>query len=594
MGAAARRCRGDELVMRNLKADAAVVGAGPAGSAAAFHLARLGARVVLVDRAVFPRPKVCGDGLTPRALAAIEAMGATPDLGPLTRLPRLATIDLGTGDCHYGPVPSLTQNHSWATVVSRTILDDALRRAAERAGATFLSATRVRELEGIGTVITGFRADGPGGPLHVTAGATVLAVGAAEHVTRSVRTGTRLNPVGLAIRQYFGLRAPLEPALRIYVPLVVEDAPLCGYGWVFPINDELANVGVGYFLAGDEAPRVRLRRLFHCFLQSLERVEPRVAVAGQCGAAQGGFIKAGMFPGEGAVGGAVLVGDALGAANPFTGEGIAQALDSGRIAAEAVHDHLSGRCPIEVGYAERLREAFPHRNDWLEWLPWLADRGGFRMREFWEVVSGRVGSAGRGLRAIALEEKPPAAALAGADQHLVQKSWAKAEEIIRSRNPMLAKLLSSVREAHAREAGGVLAEYWKQAREHGEGLDVPLALLTLAVLVAGDVGEGEGSLATGRLSPRGRWAVDALSLGTTDVLVAETFGSLAGLTPAEASLFARAAQSVFAEALWHNVPGGSHARRKPLRTLTPVAAMIGAELRRGAGISCGGVSLGAV
>lgn len=571
--------------MTTLRVDVAVVGAGPSGAAAAYHLSRAGVRVALMDRASFPRAKVCGDGLTPRALAEIDAMGALSDLRSGFPIDSLVTVDLTDGREHRGPVPSLTSS-SASMVVPRTELDDALRRAAERAGARFSPRTNVNCLLRRGNSIVGTEAQTPEGLANVRASVTVVSEGSSNRLGRLVRPGRRVGAVGVAVRQYFRLRAPLEAAFRIYVPLTGEAAPLCGYGWVFPVSAELANVGVGCFLPQHGAPSLRLRRVFTEFLVALGRVEPRIVVSASCGRLEGGVIDTSLSVPNLIVPGALLVGDAAGAANPFTGEGIAQALESGRAAAEAIVEHLDRGRPLATAYVDRLAAHFPDRSEWTTWLPWLSERGGVRTREFLEIISGRVGTLGRSVRSAVLEQGRACAvdgshASEPAPSGSATTTWTRAERTVAGRHPMLARLLSIARVELAAHADPAVEAFWAGAGRDGEELALPVALLTLMGLIARDVVDHGAAAAGQPLSPRTSWAVNAMNLGAADLLVAECFSALAAVPGLHAASFAHAARRMFAKALSDELAGTAPSRPTDMAEhLRTVAAQLGGTVAR--------------
>lgn len=576
--------------MLTTEVDIVVVGAGPAGSAAAYHLSRAGLRVALIDRASFPRAKVCGDGLTPGALAEVEAMGAMSELRPSLPMESLVTIDLNDGSERCEPVPSLT-GRSAGLIVSRTVLDDALRRAAVRAGAEFAPRTTVNGLLRRGGSIVGVEVQTPKGVARIRADVTVIAEGACNRLGRFIRGGRRVGAVGAAARRYLHLRAPLDPAFRLYVPLAADDAELFGYGWVFPVSAELANVGVGCFVPQQMVARPRLRRVFNQFLVALESVEPRIEVAGNCGRLEGGVIDASLPLQELAVPGALLVGDAAGAANPFTGEGIAQALASGRAAAEAVVESLGRGCRLEAAYVERLEAQFPDRSAWTAWLPWLGERGGIRTREFLELLSAPVGVLARGVKTVVLERsragaKASVRVVDSAPGGTIGATWASVERIVARKHPMLASLLSVARCEFAERVDGVLEAYWTNAGGKGEDLKIPLALVALMSLLAEDVGDhakdgGNHAADPVRqsISPRAAWAVNAANLGAADLLLAECLAALVDTPAAQAVALANAARRMFATAFGDDMAGAtSRAAINLASDLRDIGARLGAEV----------------
>jgi geranylgeranyl reductase family protein len=292
--------------------DVVVVGAGPAGSVAALSAlrARPDARVLLLDRARFPRDKACGDGVAPHALDVVTALGVpglVEDFRPVHRL-RLG-YQAGWGAELVGTAARASR------VVPREVLDARLRDAAVAAGAV-PGYRRVRTLR---TRLDGVVLDG-----EVQARVVVAADGAGSVLRRAL--GLRRNAgrhLALAIRGY----APVLPHLADEQRIVLGRGRLAAYAWSFPVGDGRANVGYGEVLAGGRHPtRAHL----------LDRLDELLPGAG----AEGIDWRAHHLPlstrrprqPDGRV---LLAGDALSLVNPLTGEGIYYAVLSGACAGAA-------------------------------------------------------------------------------------------------------------------------------------------------------------------------------------------------------------------------------------------------------------------
>jgi len=308
--------------------DVLVVGAGPAGSIAALVLARAGARVALLDKARFPRDKACGDFIGPRGLQVLADLGVAEPPG----------LDVGdmvvigpTGRRVVLPCFDGTTYPGRARAVPRAVLDDALRTAALEAGAEGVEG-RAGDPIGAGPDLGGFSV-AEGDP--ITADFVIGADGATSHVARCAGLVEDARVLwGFAVRCYLDQAVAL-PAITLWEPTPWRAFP--GYGWIFPGPDGTANVGVGVGTladrqAGSAAVRVLPAYLGHLAgLGLLDRVPD-----GPLPRRLGGWLKMGMVgtvPSDGRV---LLVGDAAGLVNPLQGEGIAQAMTSGRAAAEAV------------------------------------------------------------------------------------------------------------------------------------------------------------------------------------------------------------------------------------------------------------------
>jgi geranylgeranyl reductase family protein len=324
--------------------DAVVVGAGPAGSIAALVLARGGARVALADKAVFPRDKACGDLIGPRGVRVLADLGLTvPDAGHGSDL--LAVGPSG----HRSRLPAFPGRSypGHGIVVPRVAFDHALREAALAAGAVGVRARVTAVDMGPDAVVRAVLAGG-----RRLAGDVII--GADGALSPVARLAGMLDPAaalwGFAVRAY----VPGEVALPLLV--LLESAPwriYPGYGWLFPGAGGQANVGIGIGMGGTRraAPlRADLDR-FTTLLRSRGDLRPAAAI----GPVVGGWLRMGGTGTPPAAGNVLLVGDAAGLINPLQGEGIAPAMISARLAAEAV---LADPCRAGPGYARALEQAF--------------------------------------------------------------------------------------------------------------------------------------------------------------------------------------------------------------------------------------------
>ncbi|MGW0036485.1 geranylgeranyl reductase family protein [Gordonia sp. NPDC003376] len=319
-------------------ADVLVVGAGPGGSAAAAHAADAGYDVVLADAAAFPRDKTCGDGLTPRAVAELDALG----LGDLLDgRPRLDGLQLnGWGRSVYVPWPS-GRFPTHGSAIARTELDDAIRRFALGRGARMAAPAKAVDVVLDDGRITSVVLDTPAGRHTIRVGQVIVADGVRSGLGKILgRTWHRDTAYGVAARSY--VPSPLSDArvMGSHLELRGPDGELLpGYGWVFPLGSTgLLNVGVGALATAKRPASMALRPILEHYARM---VGDEWQITGDPVR-----IASALLPMGGAVSGVagpnwMLVGDAAACVNPLNGEGIDYALETARLAVArlAAGDH---------------------------------------------------------------------------------------------------------------------------------------------------------------------------------------------------------------------------------------------------------------
>jgi geranylgeranyl reductase family protein len=350
-------------VVDDARWDVLVVGAGPSGAAAGYWLAEAGHRVLVVERKQFPRDKTCGDGLTPRAVRQLEDMGLTERLTGYQRFEGLRSIAHGvTLELEWPDHPLYP---SYGYVVRRRDLDEMVADRAVKAGATLWSATEAVAPIVDGGLVTGAvlhqKEEGEGGTtVEVRARYLVVADGSNSRFGRALGAARdRTYPMGMAVRGYY--RSPRHDDPWIESHLDIHDKAgnhLPGYGWVFPVGDGTVNVGVGLLSTFAGWKDVNTSHLMDAFCETAPSywgISPETA----CGAPTGGKLPTGLSV-RPAVGPTWLtVGDAAGSVNPFNGEGISVAYETGRLAAEALDEALrTGNGLALQGYPRRLDEVY--------------------------------------------------------------------------------------------------------------------------------------------------------------------------------------------------------------------------------------------
>jgi geranylgeranyl reductase family protein len=309
-------------------ADVVVVGAGPAGSAAAAWAARGGRDVLVIDAANFPRDKACGDGLTPRAVAELERLGLGEWLDARIRHRGLRMSGFGGEVEVQWPGPSFP---STGSAVARVELDDRIRKVAEESGARMRLGVKVVAVnhDSSTRVVSMTLSDGT----SVGCRELIVADGARSTLGRVLgRRWHQETVYGIAARGYLATPRSDDPWLTSHLELRSPDgAVLPGYGWIFPLGNGEVNIGVGALSTVKRPAELALRPLMS-YYTDLRREE--WGFQGQPRA-----MSSALLPMGGAVSGVagrnwMLIGDAAACVNPLNGEGIDYGLESGRLAAE--------------------------------------------------------------------------------------------------------------------------------------------------------------------------------------------------------------------------------------------------------------------
>ncbi|MGB8649637.1 MAG: geranylgeranyl reductase family protein [Mycobacteriales bacterium] len=339
-------------------ADVIVVGAGPGGSATAHALAQAGLDVLLLEKTAFPREKVCGDGLTPRAVKTLVDMGIdTSEAGGFLRNRGLRI--LGGGVKLELPWPELASYPNYGLVRPRLDFDDLLAQHAQKAGARLQTLTSVTgPLVENGRVVGVTAKVGPE-KTEVTYRAPVTV--ACDGVSARLAIAQGINkrddrPMGVAVRRYYESPRHDDDMLESWLELRTPEGDLLpGYGWVFGVGDGTSNVGLGILNTTKAWQDTNYRDLMARWTSSMPG-EWQFDEEHARGPIRGAALPMGFNRQPHYRDGMLLVGDAAGAVNPFNGEGIAYAMESGRLAAECVVQALAR---AEGPARERALQAYP-------------------------------------------------------------------------------------------------------------------------------------------------------------------------------------------------------------------------------------------
>ena len=345
------------------EADVIVVGAGPGGSAAAYHMARHGLRVLLLEKTVFPREKVCGDGLTPRATRQLIRMGVdTSEKAGWLQNKGLRVI--GGGVRLELDWPDLASFPAYGLVRTRLDFDDMLAKRAVEAGALLRTGVNVTApvLDDDGRAVGVVAQAGPDKePVEYRAPLVVAADGVSGRLPLAMGLAKREDrPIGVAVRRYYHspVRADddyLESWLELRSAQDRERL-LPGYGWIFGLGDGRVNVGLGILNSSSAFGKTNYRSMLTDWLGT---TPPDWGMRDEDNA-DGPILGAALPMGFNRVPhytrGVMLVGDTGGMVNPMNGEGIAYAMEAGELAAEVAVQALARPAGAD---RERALQAYP-------------------------------------------------------------------------------------------------------------------------------------------------------------------------------------------------------------------------------------------
>jgi geranylgeranyl reductase family protein len=359
---------------RDDDADVIIVGAGPSGSTTAYYLAQAGLNVLLIEKSRFPRDKVCGDGLTPRAVKPLVAMGV--DVSEEAGWLRNKGLRVIAGGMRLElDWPELSSWPGYGLVRTRASLDEQLARRAQAVGAKLLEGTTVTGpvLDGNGRIVgvettaeaeekskAGSRSDNAerrrGTSVTYRSRVVVAADGNSSRL--SIAMGLRKRddrPMGVAVRTYYTSPRHKDDYLESWLDLWDGDRLLPGYGWIFGMGDGTSNVGLGMLNTSDAFGKTDYRELLKRWLRSMPEewgyVEENRTEPVRGAALPMGFNRTPQYHK-----GLLLAGDAAGMVNPFNGEGIAYAMESGEILARVVTQALARPSRAET---ERVLRTYP-------------------------------------------------------------------------------------------------------------------------------------------------------------------------------------------------------------------------------------------
>ena len=352
-----------------------IVGAGPAGSTAAYYLASAGIDVTVLEKTAFPREKVCGDGLTPRAVREIQLLGLPHKEADGWRRNKGLRL-IASGRTIELAWPDLEDFPSYGLVRTRLGFDEELAQHARAAGARILERHSVTEAirddsgRVCGVVANVLDENGrkTGEVRSFTADVVLAADGNSTRTALSLGLEKRDDrPLGVAVRTYFTSPRTNDDWMEGWLEL--PDAagnPLPGYGWVFGVGDGTSNVGLGILNSSKEFGRLDYRQVLRDWTAGMPE-EWGFTPENQVGEIRGAALPMGFNRTPHYSPGLMLLGDAGGMVSPFNGEGISYAMESARFAADYIVSAEQARRTPGVlspqaaydaalaGYADRVR-----------------------------------------------------------------------------------------------------------------------------------------------------------------------------------------------------------------------------------------------
>lgn len=313
---------------RDFSVDLLIVGAGPAGSAAALWAARNGVRTLLIDAATFPRDKTCGDGLTPRAISQLRRLGLADAI--LSRYANQGLKLHGFGGSVTAPWPDSAFGTQGSAMPRREFDNLLFQAAAAEEGVTAWQGAEAESMEIYAGRISSVLVARGSEQYRVLPRNVIVADGVRSPFGKLLgRDWHRGEVYGIAARSYCATPLASEPWIHSHLELRSPDGEVQpGYGWIFPLGNGDANVGCGALSTAKRPARVNTKKLLHTYADS---------VRAEWSFDQPREVASALLPMGGAVSGVagpnwMLIGDAAACVNPLNGEGIDYGLETAELA----------------------------------------------------------------------------------------------------------------------------------------------------------------------------------------------------------------------------------------------------------------------
>lgn len=353
--------------------DVIIVGAGPGGSSSAYYLARAGLKVLLVDKSDFPRDKTCGDGLSPRALGVLTEMGLLDELLAIGCQTKTIDFIAPKGHSVSTAMPTKEGWPDYSLIVPRFLLDKVIMQRAVTAGACFLSGVRVLNLV-TGPSLVEVVGERNNQPLSLWGRLVIIATGASASLLLNLGLIKQPPKMLLAGRTYFEQVDDHFDRERVKIHFNREI--LAGYGWAFPLAGDRMNVGVFYRppRRSNHKQALTTQNAVKNFIRT-PALQSYLAGARQVGAIKGYPLRTDFVTSPTYGKRVLMVGEAAGLVNSLTGEGIDNALESGKIAGEYLVEMFEmGDLSQDrlAGYDRLLRRRFQLQFLLCDGMHWLS------------------------------------------------------------------------------------------------------------------------------------------------------------------------------------------------------------------------------
>lgn len=312
--------------------DVIVIGGGPSGSCAAIFLSKAGKRVLLLDRAKFPREKVCGDGISGRSVGVLRELGLLQKFKSVEHQDMFG-VTFSSPNGTVAPIPSASGTEAPGFVCRREVFDNVLFQHAKSLASKTIEGFFATALVYEGKAVAGVKGTYDGAEMEFRAKVVVCADGVGGMTARKLGAYNSDEA-----HQHAGIRCYYEgvEGMGDKIELHFVDSAVPGYFWIFPLPNKRANVGLCMVVSDMKKRKANLQKIMNDIVENHPVFKPRFQNAKRSTEIKSWLLPLASKRMKLAGGGYVLVGDAASLIDPFTGEGIGNALTSGKHASMAI------------------------------------------------------------------------------------------------------------------------------------------------------------------------------------------------------------------------------------------------------------------